>query len=60
MADSDKPVLTPSAMIADVRMQARFVREKTPMPERIAAMLEEVADEMEYWNTASGKDRVDG
>jgi hypothetical protein len=45
----DTKILTTSEMIADLRMQARFIREETPIPHRIAEMIEDVAGAMEFW-----------
>ena len=57
--DEDR-ILTTEEMIADVRMQARFVREKTALPERIAALFDEIASELVLWKIASDKDKING
>jgi hypothetical protein len=60
MTENDKATLTPRQMIADLRMQARYVKEKTPLPERIAGLINEAADELESWVKQSDRDKING
>ena len=60
MAENDKGALTPRQMIADLRMQARYIREKTPLPERIAELISEAANELEGWVKQSDRDKING
>jgi hypothetical protein len=42
-------ILTTEQMIVDMRNCAKFIRDKTPMPEEIAQALDDVARAMANW-----------